>query len=160
MSTATADPTPGTVDPDEAGRYWASRLNITPTSDPTWGPGICPFCGELAFSVIVSEQFTGTDCSSCPDGVASGFELLAKRLDSPWPDEPDLPIPARPTPLPLDAFPAVLSDHVESVAASMGVSPDMPALLSLLTVSAAIGGKVEVRVDDAWRREWSGYMGS
>ncbi len=74
--------------------------------------------------------------------------------DPGWPGDPDIPGPPTPDNLPLDALPSVLRENVESVAASVQISADAPALLSLLAVSAAVGGRVEARIDGAWPKEW------
>ena len=71
-----------------------------------------------------------------------------------FPERPDLPGAVEPSPLPIDARPPSLRGWSESVARSVQVSPDMPALLSLTAVSAAVGGKVVARVDGAWDKEW------
>lgn len=68
--------------------------------------------------------------------------------DSSWPDMPHLPGPPQPEPLPLDVLPAALRDHVESVAAATQTTPDLGSVLALAAVSAALGGRFRVRIDD------------
>jgi hypothetical protein len=69
-------------------------------------------------------------------------------IDGPdWPEAPILPGPAAPDPLPLEILPAVIRSHVASVAASTQTPAGLGVLLSLASVSAAIGGRVEVAVD-------------
>ena len=71
-----------------------------------------------------------------------------------WPEHPDLPGQPDPEPLPLDVLPPALRDWTSSVADSVQVSSDVPALLALAAVSTAVAGKVVVRVDNAWDQEW------
>lgn len=86
--------------------------------------------------------------------------VLEHRRDGPpigqtgWAEQPEIPGPPDPAPLPLDALPAVLRDWVASVADSVQVDPSLPAVLSLASTSAATAGKAYVRVDGAWDFEW------
>ncbi|PZM91519.1 MAG: hypothetical protein DIU79_12775, partial [Actinobacteria bacterium] len=69
-----------------------------------------------------------------------------------WPDRPDVPVPPRPDPLPVDVLPPALRAHVLSVAAATQTPPDMAAMLSLAAVSAALRGVADVHVDArGWR---------
>lgn len=90
------------------------------------------------------------------------FEYIVRRqwleLRDGWPERPDVPGAPEPDALPPDALPDVLARFVGSVAASVQIAPDVPLLLSLAAVSAAAAGKVEVRVDDAWTREWCAFF--
>ena len=79
---------------------------------------------------------------------------LSPRVST-WPEPIPLGPPA-PEPLPLEVFPEVLRDQIESVAASVQVDPTLVAGLILAAVSAAVAGKVVVRVDGAWDRECVG----
>lgn len=68
-----------------------------------------------------------------------------------WPEEPDLPGPPKPEPLPLDAFPPVLRGQIDSIAGATQTPTDLAGVLALACVSAAGGMRVEVEVD---RRGW------
>jgi len=75
-----------------------------------------------------------------------------------WPDEPELPGAAAPDPLPLDALTPALRSYVVSVATSTQTPTDLAALLSLVCVSAAVGGRAVVDVDArGWREPLSLY---
>lgn len=69
-----------------------------------------------------------------------------------WPELPDLPGPAAPEPLPVAVLPPVIRSQVESVAASTQTPAELGALLAIASVSAAIGGRLEVAVD---HRGWT-----
>lgn len=94
-------------------------------------------------------------------------ELFQEVLDSlseapPIPEEwPEIvsPLKATPIPIPLDALTPVLRDIVRSVASSLQVPTDIPALLALCAVSGAVGGKFFMRIHDGWAREWSVLFG-
>ncbi len=113
-----------------------------------WGK--CPRCGEPNASV----SLTGLSCPADGCGAWSLERASEAYLLQPWPARPDVPGASEPEPLPVDVLPPVLGDHARGVAVSVQVSPDMTVLLGLCAVSAAAAGKVEVRVDDAWTREW------
>ena len=70
---------------------------------------------------------------------------------SSWPDSPRIPGPPDPDPLPVGAIPPSVRAHVESVAGNLQVPPDLPLLLGLGSISAALSGKVEVEVRSGWR---------
>ncbi len=67
-----------------------------------------------------------------------------------WPDHPDVPGVPSPEQLPLDALPDALRDQGESVAGYLQVPADLPMMLGLATVSAAVAGHVVVRVRSGW----------
>lgn len=100
-----------------------------------------------------------TTAETMAGDVSSALRRMHAEEVAAWPETPELPGAVDPEPLPLDAFPPVLADLTRSVAASVQVSPDVPALLALAAVSAAVAGKVEVRVDGAWTREWVALYG-
>lgn len=64
-----------------------------------------------------------------------------------WPASPDLPGPESPEPLPIDVLPPALRAHVASVAAATQTPTEMGVMLALAAVSAAVGGRADVRVD-------------
>lgn len=68
-----------------------------------------------------------------------------------WPEEPSLPGPPKPEPLPLDAFPPVLRGQIESIAGATQTPTDLAGVLALACVSAAGGMRAQVEVD---RRGW------
>jgi len=69
-----------------------------------------------------------------------------------WPEWPDVPVPPRPDPLPVDVLPPALRAHVLSVAAATQTPPDMAVMLSIAAVSAALRGVADVHVDArGWR---------
>lgn len=82
---------------------------------------------------------------------SSGLESEQDAKD--WVEQPNVPGPPEPDPLPSDALPPALRHWAEAVARSVQVHPDMTVLLSLASTSAAVGGRVVVRVDGAWDRE-------
>ena len=95
-----------------------------------------------------------------PKRFAQGIEDLAvaPRPPAVW-DAIKRPLYPEPSPLPLDALVPVLRAQAASVAASIEVPTDVTVLLSVLSVSAAIGGKIELRLNESWRREWSVLYG-
>ncbi|MEQ1856170.1 MAG: YfjI family protein [Longimicrobiales bacterium] len=56
-----------------------------------------------------------------------------------------------PDALPLDALPPMFRAHVASVAANLQVPTDLPIILGLGTLSAALAGRVETDVRSGWR---------
>lgn len=88
-------------------------------------------------------------------------ELTQARAPGPpeWPEAPEVPGTSDPEPLPLDALPSVLRDHVRSTAAAIQVPEDVVALLCLLCTSAGVGGKYQIAVDGSWLFEWSPIYG-
>lgn len=83
------------------------------------------------------------DRTAPPSGEAAGLDGWA-----PEPDEPRLPEPDL---LPVDAFPAAIRRHVESVSAALQVPPDLPVTLALSVLSACLAGRLEVEVRPGWR---------
>jgi hypothetical protein len=82
------------------------------------------------------------DLTAAFDGRSSADE---------WPESPDQPGSPNPTPLPIDVLPQVLQRHAVSVADAIQVPTDLPCLLSLSCVSAALAGRVEIDVRPGWR---------
>ena len=95
-----------------------------------------------------------------PKAFRSALEDLAEaeRPEDRW-DEITRPLSPLPPPLPLDALAPVLRQQVTSVASSIEVPSDIPALLSLVSVSACIGGKFELLINDSWLSEFSVLYG-
>ena len=95
-----------------------------------------------------------------PEAFRSALEGLteAERPEDGW-DEITRPLSPLPPSLPLDALAPVLGQQVESVAASIEVPSDIPALLSLVSLSACIGGKFELLINDSWLSEFSVLYG-
>ena len=87
-------------------------------------------------------------------------ELTPPIVVSEWPERPHLPGVPDPEPLPLDVLPAVLRDHAHSVADAMQVPEDLPLLLALGCVSAAVAGRVEVSVRTGWTEPVGLYVAS
>jgi hypothetical protein len=67
-----------------------------------------------------------------------------------WLDEPDLPDSPSPDPLPLDGIPHGVRAHIESVRDYLQVPAELPLMLGLAAVSAAVAGRVVVRVKPGW----------
>jgi replicative DNA helicase len=64
----------------------------------------------------------------------------------PWTKEPERPRSSYPDPIPLDLFPEAIRAHINSVAASLQVPTDLPAVVALGVLSAAVGRKARVEV--------------
>ncbi len=102
------------------------------------------------------------DVSDWLDAGGTRDELLRLVESAPgdtWPSDPDLPETPKPENLPLECFPSSLQAQIGNVAEAVQISADVPALLSLLSLSIAVGGKFEIHVDDAWSSEWSVLYG-
>lgn len=111
--------------------------------------GTCPWCSADEAEL----NTTGFNCQCVVMELADAAALVGDG-SHPWPLAlPKTPGAPEPSPLPLDALPPALRAHAASVANAVQVASDMTALLGLCAVSAAVAGKVEVRVDDAWQRE-------
>lgn len=67
-----------------------------------------------------------------------------------WPEDPEVPKPPTPGRLPTEALPECLRGHVESVAAALQVPAELPTLLALGCLSAAVAGKVRAKVRSGW----------
>ncbi len=106
-----------------------------------WGP--CHECGDRRASVST----TSWSCPQCGPRTLEATAVLASldELES-WPERPDVPGFAIPEPLPLDALPTVARSAVASVAESLQVPSDLPALFAILCGAAAIGDRVSVRI--------------
>ncbi len=76
------------------------------------------------------------------DGAGDGSVTL---VTTSWGSLVPLEAPDAP-PLPLDALPAVLADHVREVAATHQVPADLVALLALGSVAVACAGRAEVQI--------------
>jgi hypothetical protein len=108
------------------------------------------------------ENVTGYDGVMLWNDVERKPEAFKEVLDglSEAPSSPEVwdaikrPLYPEPSPLPLDALVPVLRAQAASVAASIEVPPDVTVLLSVLSVSAAIGGKIELLINESWTREW------
>lgn len=83
--------------------------------------------------------------------VAEKLALVAQdaQLDARWPDPVSLEAPAVP-PWPSGVFRGALARFVASLSLSMQVPADLPALMSFGAVSAAVAGRVAVRVGGGW----------
>jgi hypothetical protein len=92
-----------------------------------------------------------------PDFVAGLFVnsvnsvIEAWELPSPF-DEYDLPE------FPLDALPDWLGKYVEGLATATQTPVDLPAMLALANISAAIAGRVAVRVREDWMEPTNAYL--
>ena len=128
----------------------ARVLGYRPTDREGQHSGTCGDCGDAG--AWINEN--GHVCEGCG---ARSLDEMVRHLGL-WP-EPDVPGSGAPEALPLHALPAVLRDHALSVARSAQVSPDMTVLLGIAAISATAAGKVVVRVDDAWTREWVTFYG-
>jgi hypothetical protein len=102
---------------------------------------------------------TGYTCHACGRTITLDALRAYVAIGDAWPDVPDVPGTATPDPLPVDALPPALRDHASSVARSAQVSSDMTTLLGIAGISGTCAGKVVVRVDDAWTREWVAFYG-
>ena len=91
---------------------------------------------------------TSDDCAPTEVTTAEEDAPLRGGSVADWPDPPD--VPGVPTPLPLDALPDALRDQVENVADYLQVPADLPMMLGLATVSAAVVGHVVVRARSEW----------
>lgn len=83
----------------------------------------------------------------------------ADKLDAePWPDNaPDVPGAVEPEALPIQVLPEGLRAHIESVTRSLQVPADLPIMLALGTLSAAVTGRVNVEVRGGWTEPASIY---
>ena len=81
------------------------------------------------------------------------------QADKDWVVSPDLPGLPNPQSLPIDVLPPALRDHVLSVSASMQVPADMPCLLALACVSAAVAGTIDVQARPGWIEPVNIYTG-
>jgi hypothetical protein len=104
---------------------------------------VCPDCGDPG-AWLTAEHHV---CDVCGE---RSLEDLAEHLGV-WLDEPGVPGLATVAPLPLDALPPTLRAHIESVAGNLQVPSDLPIILGLGTLSAAVAGRVEVHVRSGWR---------
>jgi len=71
--------------------------------------------------------------------------------DGEWNRDPQ-PIPTRPAPapIPLESFPAWISDYAESVAEQIQVPVDLPLTIALGALAAVLNGHVKVRATNGW----------
>ena len=76
-----------------------------------------------------------------------------------WPDKPDLPMAPTPDPLPVDLFPKVLRYQIKSVAGALQVPSDLPSILSIVSCSAGLGGKILATIDAKWKKVWCVFYG-
>jgi len=84
-------------------------------------------------------------------GNSAGAERLRldKLREAGWEEPVPLSGPALAS-LPVEVLPGPLGEMVQAVTVEQQVPPDLPALLGLGTLSAAVGGRVEVLVQDGW----------
>jgi replicative DNA helicase len=83
-------------------------------------------------------------------------------MSGPAPTVWEYPIPLDgppPPAFPTDVLPSGLREMVESIAAAYQVPADLPALLALGCLSAAVAGKSRVRVGPDWKEELCAYVG-
>ena len=92
--------------------------------------------------------------------VASAIRRMHEERAAAWPETPDVPGAPDPEPLPLEVLPAALRDHARSVADATQVPVDLPLLLALGCVSAAVAGRVEVSVRAGWTEPVGLYVAS
>lgn len=131
-----------------------ARLGFRRKPGGTW-VGTCPNCGSPD-----AELWTGGLACSCGTvELADAAEVYRDGLP-PWREAPILPGPPEPEPLPVGVLPPALRDHARSVADSMQVPAELPALLALGCVSAALVGRVEVDVRSGWREPVGLYAAS
>ena len=124
-----------------------AALGYRQSSTGTWS-GPCPEC-DAPDANVWSGGLT------CPKCVVLSMEEAALRYlgptdETPWPAL-RLPGPPEPERLPLDVLPPALAGHVESVSAALQVPHELPELLALACVSAAVAGRVEVEPRAGWR---------
>jgi putative DNA primase/helicase len=148
---------PGKWRPEFAEQLREARVRIVADNDEegiAHARRVAASLDGVAASVDIVRAAEGKDAA---DHLAAGHGLgdfipLGEGPDEEWPDEPDLPGAPGPDPLPLDALPPGLAQYVRTVADATQTSPDMAVMLALAAVSAVLGGRVEVRVDDrGWR---------
>ena len=90
-------------------------------------------------------------------GVYDGLPSDAGE-DKNWPEPPNPPgLPDADT-LPADVLTSALRDHALPVSNAMQVPQDVPCLLSLTCVSAALAGSVEIEVRPGWREPVGIYV--
>ena len=90
--------------------------------------------------------------------ISAAFGGDATDTTAEWPGQPNPPGLTDPEPLPVDELPPALRRHCQSVAAAMQVPSDLPTLLALGCVSAALAGRVEVQVRAGWREPVGLYV--
>jgi len=73
------------------------------------------------------------------------------RFEDEWPNEPDRPGPLGAMRLPTDALPRAIRDHVLSVAGHLQVPHELPLMVALGCLSAAVAGRVVVKARIEWR---------
>jgi replicative DNA helicase len=109
---------------------------------------------EAALKVFPHGQVSGTgDVRQLERLLGIAADARARReTPASWPAVPHLPGAPDPVAYPLDKLPPALRDYVASVAAATQTPPDLALLLALACVSAAVGGVVDVLVDErGWR---------
>lgn len=141
--------------PDRAKIAGALGIPISRTSEESYGPGLCPECGEECFWI----HSGGYTCEKCPTAGTDIAELWA--YIGAWPDEPDVPGGLDPDPLPADALPDVLRDAAVTLAGSTQAPLDSAIGAVLGGVSVAVVGKarVEIRADTGWVKPCHTYIG-
>ena len=134
------------VDKDDAGQNWARAIR-----DDLEG-----VVSKLRFV----EAATGKDASDHLRAELATNELrevdLGAETADDWPEVTPLEDPP-PPPMPLDDLPEVLKAHVEAVAASIEVSPDLALVADLAQISTITQGLARVHVYGDWVEELSLY---
>ena len=114
---------------------------------PSWTPEtVSGYAGNLLR--LPSRTRDQVAALLAPNGRPTALVLPDEPAE--WPEAPELPGPPDPDPFPVDTLPPGLRLQVESVTRSMQVPPDLPALLALGAVSAAVAGKLDVVVRPGW----------
>ena len=109
--------------------------------------------GQKKHTMPVSIRQPTNNCD-----ISAAFGGDATDTTAEWPGQPNPPGLTDPEPLPVDALPPALRRHCQSVAAAMQVPSDLPTLLALGCVSAALAGRVEVQVRAGWREPVGLYV--
>ena len=116
---------------------------------------------EEKWEAYIQERY-GLTVSEYDEWLEDLRREKSEHLTSPkveWPDEPDLPMAPTPDPLPVDLFPKVLRDQIKSVAGALQVPSDLPSILSIVSCSAGLGGKILATIDAKWKRVWCVFYG-
>ncbi|MFJ8309819.1 MULTISPECIES: DUF3987 domain-containing protein [unclassified Streptomyces] len=88
-----------------------------------------------------------------PEDTSAGISGTENEGGGPcW--DPPIPVPEHKLPpFPTDLLGASLANWVRAQGAALNVSDDLLALSALASISAALGGRVQVRVKDGWEAE-------
>lgn len=89
----------------------------------------------------------------------AGLQELANGDDEPWPAPQPLGIHVGPLPgFPIDTLPTWITQQAHDVARQLQVPVDLPALLAIGALSAAVAGKARLQVADGWREHLNIYL--